>query len=344
MSRKNNQIMSASLASSLPTFSGEKDENISYFLNQLKEVAELEEWSPEKKLIILKLNLREKALKFAISVLEDSDANFDDLEKALIGKFSKDKNFNEIQKEFNDLKQLPTESVQSYAERVEKLANKFGNPSKSNNAEIKKLVNDLKFSKFVEGLRPDIKIDVKKMGPKEFKQAITLANNIQQALEDTDSVSVCNVIKRDNESELSVLLKSQFETNKALQQISENMSRLADNSLKPQVHEANSYNMQPSTSQNSIQSNYGDSVYCHICFKKGHLTTACWYFPQNEAPRGSMQHLSRGHNRNLRNVSNFRPNLRNNFKVKSRKNFQGARRPNQGRHYYKRHENNSNLN
>lgn len=53
--------MSANLISA---FSGDEKENENFWIAQLKEIANLEKWSQEKSIIILKLHCRHNALKF----------------------------------------------------------------------------------------------------------------------------------------------------------------------------------------------------------------------------------------------------------------------------------------
>ncbi|GBL95329.1 Transposon Tf2-6 polyprotein, partial [Araneus ventricosus] len=70
------------------------------------------------------------------------------------------------------------------AEQVSSTTDKFSNPIDSEEENIVNLTEKLKLSKFIEALRPDIRVEVKKLGPKIFKSAVAIAKNIDNALSD----------------------------------------------------------------------------------------------------------------------------------------------------------------
>ncbi|GBO23000.1 Transposon Tf2-9 polyprotein, partial [Araneus ventricosus] len=70
------------------------------------------------------------------------------------------------------------------AEQVSYTTDKFSNPNNSEEENIVNLTEKLKLSKFIEALRPDIRVEVKKLGPKNFKSAVAIAKNIDNALSD----------------------------------------------------------------------------------------------------------------------------------------------------------------
>lgn len=90
--------MTNSLISLLPTFSGSSLENVSNFIFQFKEIAELERWSDAKKLV-LKLQLRnfhQPRDFYQIGLMEGLivENNFED--KIIIQKYQNLGNFREI--------------------------------------------------------------------------------------------------------------------------------------------------------------------------------------------------------------------------------------------------------
>ncbi|GBM71626.1 hypothetical protein AVEN_5228-1 [Araneus ventricosus] len=130
--------MAQSLISSLTPFKG-GNENFDFFIKQLNNVAKLEKWGEAKKMLVLKLNLKDEALKFLVSnpKLEEID-NFDSLVKKLEEKFCKKPNFEEAQRQFNNLKQKVSQSISDLAAQVSSTTERFSNP---NNSEEENIVN-----------------------------------------------------------------------------------------------------------------------------------------------------------------------------------------------------------
>lgn len=180
-----------SLANALPTFSVSDTENIEYFLTQFNDVAKLEKWSEPKKLIILKLQCKEQALKFLSS-----------------------------SSKLANLAQKPNKNCTDLADEVENLVTKFiDNKKDDESPTLMALTENLKFTKFIESLRADIRMEVLKFGPQNFSQAVKRAKNIEAALEQQE-FDVNNVNVNSN-VDIDMLLKQQFESNQKIMQLTE---------------------------------------------------------------------------------------------------------------------------
>lgn len=276
--------MAESLASSLTPFHGSKNEDINFFLTQIDQLGNLEKWSMEKKLLVLKLNLRDKALKVVSENSKLAQCNkYDILANELKNKFEKKLNFDECQNEFNKLNQAINQSVKELADKVELATQNFVNPSKSTDPKIIELEEKLKLSKFLDALRPDLRVEVRKLGPKDFKEAINVAKNIENAL--NDETAQCNNV---SQFDLSQILSQQLETNKKILELTDEVKNIKNT-------EAQINNITQGQSSNSQELNL---VKCHIC-SKPHITTDCWFFPKNN------MHQYRNQNYNVRRL-NFR--------------------------------------
>ncbi|GBL65588.1 hypothetical protein AVEN_47172-1 [Araneus ventricosus] len=108
--------MSNSLVASLTPFKGKKD-SFEFFIKQINDIARLEKWGEAKKVLVLKLNLKDEALKFLVSnqKIEEID-NFDSLFNKLKEKFCIKPNFEQAQRQFNNLKQKVSQSISDLAE------------------------------------------------------------------------------------------------------------------------------------------------------------------------------------------------------------------------------------
>ncbi|GBM14709.1 Retrovirus-related Pol polyprotein from transposon 17.6 [Araneus ventricosus] len=282
--------MAQSLISSLTPFKG-GNENFDFFIKQFIEIARLEKWGEAKKILVLKLNLKDEALKFLVSnpKFEEID-NFDSLVKKLEEKFCKKPNFEDAQRQFNNLKQKVSQSISDLAEQVSSITDKFSNPNNSEEENIINLTEKLKLSKFIEALRPDIRVEVKKLGPKNFKSAVAIAKNIHNALSD-DGAEI-NV----TDSGINQILSQQLSTNKQILELSEKVNAISSQNLC-----VNSLTEAPATNSNNIQS-YQQSP-CQICGKLNHKANNCFHYTRGNYYRGNVRP---NYNRTFR-ANNFHP-------------------------------------
>ncbi|GBM15678.1 Transposon Tf2-6 polyprotein [Araneus ventricosus] len=282
--------MAQSLISSLTPFKG-GNENFDFFIKQFIEIAKLEKWSEAKKILVLKLNLKDEALKFLVSNPKLEEINhFDSLVKKLEEKFCKKPNFEEAQRQFNNLKQKVSQSISDLAEQVSSTTDKFSNPNNSEEENIINLTEKLKLSKFIEALRPDIRVEVKKLGPKNFKSAVAIAKNIDNALSD-DGAEI-NV----TDSGINQILSQQLSTNKQILELSEKVNAISSQNLC-----VNSLTEAPATNSNNVQS-YQQSP-CQICGKLNHKANNCFHFTRGNYYRGNVRP---NYNRTFR-ANNFHP-------------------------------------
>ncbi|GBL91749.1 hypothetical protein AVEN_63623-1 [Araneus ventricosus] len=216
--------MAQSLISFLTPFKG--GDNFDFFIKQFNDIARLEKWGEAEKILLLKLNLKGQALKFLVSnpKIEEID-DFDSLVKKLKEKFCKKPNFEEAQRQFNNLKQTVSQSVSDLAELVSSTTDKFSNPNNSEEENVVSLTVKLKLSKFIEALRSDIRVEVKKLGPKTFKSAVAIAINIDNALSDDDGE--LNV----TDSGINQILSQQLNTNKQILELSEKVNAISSQNL-----------------------------------------------------------------------------------------------------------------
>ncbi|GBN36970.1 hypothetical protein AVEN_196472-1 [Araneus ventricosus] len=292
--------MSNSLVASLTPFKGNED-GFEFFVKKLNDIARLEKWGEAKQILVLKLNLKDEALKFLVSnpKLEEID-NFDSLVKKLNEKFCKKPNFEEAQRQFNNLKQTVSQSISDLAELVSSTTDKFFYLNNSDEENVVSLREKLKLSKFIEALRPDIRVEVKKLGPKTFKSAVEIAKNIDNAL--SDDGGEINV----TDSGINQTLSQQLSTNKQILELSEKVNAISSQNLC-----VNSLTEAPTTNSNNVQSNLQSP--CQICCMLNHKANNCFHFTRGNYYRGNGR---TSYNRTFR-ANNFhryrsRTNHRNN--------------------------------
>ncbi|GBO44943.1 Retrovirus-related Pol polyprotein from transposon 17.6, partial [Araneus ventricosus] len=160
------------------------------------------------------------------------------------------------------------------AEQVSSTTDKFSNPNYREEENIVNLAEKLKLSKFIEALRPDIRVEVKKLGPKTFKSAVAIAKNIDNAL--SDDGGEINVTY----SGINQILSQQLSTNKQILELSEKVNAISSQNLC-----VNSLTEAPATNSNNVQS-YQQSP-CQICGKLNHKANNCFHYTRGNYYRGN---------------------------------------------------------
>lgn len=254
-----------SLANNIQAFSGTENENLEYFIKNIEQIALLENWTPQRKFLILKLNLSGNALKFISSHPKINKINtFEDLCTILRSKFKKSKSFNQLQADFNNISQKQGQSVSSLIEEIEASAESYLGINEKSSEETMKLAEKIKSQKFLEALRPEIRIEVMKRGFGKFVNIAKAAKNVEIALNNAEAY--CNNITKN--SEIDLLIKSQTETNKTLLE------------LKTKFEATQMRHTNNTVLENNTRRINDRNFTCHIC-NKNHKTTDCWYFPTN---------------------------------------------------------------
>ncbi len=170
-------------------------------------------------------------------------------------KFKTKTNFKERQEQFTNIKQVQGQTVRDLAEKIEKITTEYVNSENSVSRDIENLLENLKLTKFLEALRSDLRMEVQKLGPKHFKQAIEIAQNVERAF--NDQVNVGEIVQN---LEINNLMQQQFESDKKIQQLQEELGKLRQERMDWEREKGN--NKQPQ---------------CHIC-SRNHLTTECFYY------------------------------------------------------------------
>lgn len=295
MARKN--IMEMSLASAIPTFSGQNEENIEYFVGQVRDVATLENWPENKKILILKLNCRDAAQKFLIeSPLVAGIQNFEQLAELLIKKFKKCQPFDEIQSKFNNIKQKPSQTIQDLISEINSYAALYLSKIDIQTPNSNQFIDSIKLNKLLESVRSEVKVEILKLGPKTFSEACRHSLNVEKALEAQEVMINNNMCQN---FEINSILSNQLESSKKMNEFREELEKVKSNNM----------NSRP------VRQNFKEKIQCHIC-GKNHITTKCWYFPTNST-NSQQQHgrqnpnfipIRNSRGRNFRSFGNSRRN------------------------------------
>lgn len=271
------------LLTSLPSFDGKKELNVKFYIDQFDQIAEQLKLKDELRLLYLKAKFSGKARERLANDMElSAENNYAKFKEKIILIFSSKISLNEAQESFFQIKQNPTESVEDFIARFNSESTKYFELTKlSDNNGAKQLFEILKLSKFLDGLKADIALEVRKKNVNSFKEACESALSMEAAFKATKYEEINSIMTgetRDFFDNIMQANKLQLETIEKLKADLENLKI-----------------------QDQSKSESNDTV-CKICKKSNHKTERCWFNNENKN-----QQFYR--NRNFRQFPQYRQNF-----------------------------------
>ena len=151
------------------------------------------------------------------------------------------------QAEFKKITQKPGISVRDLAEQIQNATYKLLNLTDTQNKEVASVTNTMMMAKLLEALRPDVRLEVKKLSPQNFEEAIDFAENIDDALnEEKDHENVNNILEVEKQQAKEILTEAKI------------------NNLQDQIEKL------------KTQNNTTTPPVCLAC-GKGHYLVDCWH-------------------------------------------------------------------
>ncbi|GFT93119.1 uncharacterized protein TNCV_4401051 [Trichonephila clavipes] len=182
----------------IPMYDGGESLGIRRFLKKINDAANLGKWSNDEKVTILKLKLAGIAEEFFLSDPTHSHlTEYNDIVRILIARFEKAVPLSTRLQLFSSCIQGSSESVQEFAARINKLGTQiFQSGNSAQNTAVRNANDQLLQSRFISGLRNDIRRFILARDP------INLDESINAALIEEQNVKL-NQIANDERSGLS---------------------------------------------------------------------------------------------------------------------------------------------
>ncbi|GFV84437.1 hypothetical protein TNCV_5007011 [Trichonephila clavipes] len=161
----------------IPIYDEGESLGIRRFLAKINDVANLGKWSNDEKVTILKLKLARIAEEFFLSDPTHSQlTEYNDIARILIGRFEKAVPLSTRLQLFSSCIQGPSESVQEFAARINKLGTQiFQSGNSAQNTAMRNANDQLLQSRFISGLRNDIRRFVLSRDPLNLDESINAA-------------------------------------------------------------------------------------------------------------------------------------------------------------------------
>ncbi|GFV69987.1 transposable element Tc3 transposase [Trichonephila clavipes] len=161
----------------IPMYDGGESLGIRRFLGKINDVANLGKWSNDEKVTILKLKLTGIAEEFFLSDPTHSQlTEYNDIARILIERLEKAVPLSTRLQLFSSCIQGPSESVQEFAARINKLGTQiFQSGNSAQNTAVRNANDQLLQSRFISGLRNDIRRFVLSRDPLNLEESINAA-------------------------------------------------------------------------------------------------------------------------------------------------------------------------
>lgn len=193
----------------LPTFEDKEGEKIEFFLSQFEQISSMAQLSTQQKGIILKSKLKGQALQFlTANTMLQEETDFEKIKKIMLDRFKRKTTITQEHQLFKSIRHVPGTSIADLAHKIQITATKFLKTDQADTAQIADIIDRICLSKFLEVIREDIRIDLLKQSPLNFKDAVQKAELLENiAEESTERVNAIKQYENTLASKLDVALK-----------------------------------------------------------------------------------------------------------------------------------------
>lgn len=246
-------------------FDGKKECNIHYFIQEFDRAAVETNFSNEVKLIILRSKFVGTARERLQTDVElNSETDYVKFKEKVLQTFDAKKTFAESHNDFSKIQQKPGESMSDYIVRFNLVAAKFFDISGlSNKADARKLFDLMKLHRFLESIKPDIALEIRKRAIDKYKEATEIALTVEEAFASVKFEEL-NAISTNTTEFCESLLRQNEKQEKELRQLRAELEKLKN---KP---------------AEKWQTNSRNTKYCSICNLRNHETEECRYNVNNK--------------------------------------------------------------
>ena len=262
----------------LPNYDHKNESNIEFYMSQWNALADkCKNITDDIKLILLKAKFVGDARETIVNSPElKEELSYEEFKNKILNEFKTKRTFEDMQNSFLTLKQQPKQSMAEFIKIFNRAATKYIEASGfSNEQGAKNFLETVKFTRFLEAIRADIALDIRKTGINKYedaaKKALTLEhayNSVNHELINNISAEVNAVSQKD--SKASAKTNPMEET---LRTISKNH---ADEVLQLK-NEIKELKLKCAEKQNNSQ------IKCDICSRANHQTKDCFYNAKSKA-------------------------------------------------------------
>ncbi|GBN92763.1 hypothetical protein AVEN_247802-1 [Araneus ventricosus] len=164
----------------LSIISNLKGSNACDFFQCLEKVGKLAGWNREHLLTISEVKIEGPATKYYdSSIKKNTELTYDSFKNLIVSHFADDQSFAIDSVRLFSAQQYEHESVRDFSVRLQSLDNKSFCDDTEENEVLSKLRTKILLSKFMSGLKPNLKVPLVVQNPSRFKDAVEVAIRVE---------------------------------------------------------------------------------------------------------------------------------------------------------------------
>lgn len=218
----------------IPSFDNKKETNIKFFLDQWDKLAEKSKLPKEIKLILLKSKFSGPARDVLVNSQElYEETSYEKFKELIAAEFKIKIQFEDVQNSFMNLKQSPNQKMPEFIKQFDIAATKYIEESgHSKELGAINFLKRVKLTRFLEAIRPDIALEIRKQGPATYDEATQIAVKIENAFNASKFENMNNTTDTENfiDETLNVLTKVHQDE---IQKLKDEIERLKINAQPP---------------------------------------------------------------------------------------------------------------
>lgn len=260
----------------IPVFDGESSVTIDYFVKTFEKLADTLQANPTEKLLILKSKIRGSALASIIASIElSNEDNYDIFKKKIVEFFGEKTTLAHRQQAFSGCRMFPGETIKQFGTRVINCSLKFLGQVDMTNEEIRKILDNAKLAKFMEGVLSKYKKHLLEKDFQTFDEAFKFLQILEVNEKLLNEESISNVTQT-NPSLEDIIARQSNLTHQSIAALSREISELRINSNDAE-------NSRRNISHPIQRNDISRRSTCRICNRNGHYASHCFF--RNEERR-----------------------------------------------------------
>lgn len=249
----------------LPKFSGEPEEDVIEFITNYDRAAKFHKWSDGRKAEALPLHLLGTASVWFNTTPDLAEKSYAGIVDALKRQFHSTADLWLLRQKLNDRRQLPTETVTTYAADIRRISGRINLPRSE-------MVNH-----FIQGLKPTLKSYVMLQQPQTIEEAETHAK-LKESAPDPNSDKMDQVINLLTTQKQTPVVAAYSQANSTTQP-QQNLPLSRDDvaqMVRQELRRANSgHRANNRGTPHRNQRSFDGRPICHYCGKVGHIASVC---------------------------------------------------------------------
>lgn len=268
----------------IPAFDAISSVSAKFYFQTIESLATEPEFNEGDRLIVAKSRLRGEALAYLINSNLNNIQDYKTFKEKFLEFFDTKQSRAVAQYKFSNLKMLEGEQAKTYGNRVSTTTDEFFGDKDLNTEGMINIYEDTRLNKFIQGIRPEYRMQLITKDPKTFREAVDFIELLEtnaQLLATTHSVNAIGASNTD-----SLLTKLLQNTQEQIATLTKQMENLQTRKVSGERNLDTRNRGTPSPGRQKLS--------CRICYRDNHDTERCYQHPNNRRQQTVGQNTYRG--------------------------------------------------